>query len=120
MTYDRNRLANLRWRIPAIPDLDQVIVRRNASSRVPTLTTGALVCSGHWRDHGAVAGDEELVGKDAGASYGIDLEDLRRVRAVVAGTPSYLAEYLQANIDPAPSASSAGPRSTASTSTASN
>jgi hypothetical protein len=38
--------ANLTWKIPAIPDFDQVIVRRNNNSQVPTLTTGTLVYSG--------------------------------------------------------------------------
>ncbi|MEI8409744.1 MULTISPECIES: S8 family serine peptidase [unclassified Kribbella] len=38
--------ANLAWTIPATPDLDQVIVRRNAGSTVPTLTTGTLVYAG--------------------------------------------------------------------------
>jgi serine protease len=38
--------ANLSWQIPAIPDFDQVIVRRNSGSTVPTLTTGTLVYSG--------------------------------------------------------------------------
>lgn len=38
--------ANLSWKIPAMSDLDQVIVRRNAGSTVPTLTTGTLVYAG--------------------------------------------------------------------------
>ncbi|MFG1911110.1 S8 family serine peptidase [Kribbella sp. NPDC048928] len=38
--------ANLAWKLAPTPDLDQVIVRRNSSSRVPTLTTGTLVYSG--------------------------------------------------------------------------
>jgi serine protease len=38
--------ANLSWRLPAMSDLDQVIVRRNAGSTVPTLTTGTLVHAG--------------------------------------------------------------------------
>ncbi|MEU4392806.1 S8 family serine peptidase [Kribbella sp. NPDC023855] len=38
--------ANLSWKIPAISDLDQVIVRRNPNSTVPTLTTGSLVYAG--------------------------------------------------------------------------
>ncbi len=38
--------ANLSWQIPAMPDFDQVIVRRNSGSTVPTLTTGTLVYSG--------------------------------------------------------------------------
>jgi serine protease len=39
--------ANLAWKFPTpISDLDQVIVRRNASSQVPTLTTGTLVYAG--------------------------------------------------------------------------
>ncbi len=38
--------ANLTWKIPPITDLDQVIVRRNATSKAPTLTTGTLVYSG--------------------------------------------------------------------------
>ncbi|NIK62300.1 S8 family serine peptidase [Kribbella shirazensis] len=38
--------ANLSWQVPALPDLDQVIVRRNAGSQVPTLTTGTLVYAG--------------------------------------------------------------------------
>jgi len=38
--------ANLSWKIPAMTDLDQVIVRRNAGSTVPTLTTGTLVYAG--------------------------------------------------------------------------
>jgi len=38
--------ANLVWKIPAMSDLDQVIVRRNAGSTVPTLTTGTLVYAG--------------------------------------------------------------------------
>ncbi|WP_433158980.1 S8 family serine peptidase [Kribbella sp. CA-247076] len=38
--------ANLAWKTGAMSDLDQVIVRRNASSHVPTLTTGTLVYAG--------------------------------------------------------------------------
>ncbi|MEU4290928.1 S8 family serine peptidase [Kribbella sp. NPDC026596] len=38
--------ANLTWTIPALPDFDQVIVRRNTGSQVPTLTTGTLVYAG--------------------------------------------------------------------------
>ncbi|MEU4395903.1 S8 family serine peptidase [Kribbella sp. NPDC023855] len=38
--------ANLSWQVPALPDFDQVIVRRNPNSQVPTLTTGTLVYSG--------------------------------------------------------------------------
>jgi serine protease len=38
--------ANLSWKVPATTDLDQVIVRRNAGSTVPTLTTGTLVFAG--------------------------------------------------------------------------
>jgi hypothetical protein len=38
--------ANLSWKIPAMTDLDQVIVRRNSGSTVPTLTTGTLVYAG--------------------------------------------------------------------------
>ncbi|MET9314801.1 S8 family serine peptidase [Kribbella sp. NPDC003505] len=38
--------ANLTWQIPALPDLDEVVVRRNAGSQVPTLTTGTLVYAG--------------------------------------------------------------------------
>ncbi|WP_433007843.1 S8 family serine peptidase [Kribbella sp. CA-294648] len=38
--------ANLSWKVPAMADLDQVIVRRNAGSQVPTLTSGTLVYAG--------------------------------------------------------------------------
>ncbi|GAB2649859.1 S8 family serine peptidase [Kribbella swartbergensis] len=38
--------ATLSWKIPAMSDLDQVIVRRNSGSTAPTLTTGTLVYSG--------------------------------------------------------------------------
>jgi hypothetical protein len=38
--------ANLTWKIPAMSDLDQVIVRRNSGSTAPTLTTGTLVSAG--------------------------------------------------------------------------
>ncbi|WP_233711946.1 Ig-like domain-containing protein [Kribbella turkmenica] len=38
--------ANLAWKLGPMSDLDQVIVRRNANSRVPTLTTGTLVYAG--------------------------------------------------------------------------
>ncbi|TDW70679.1 Ig-like domain-containing protein [Kribbella pratensis] len=38
--------ANLSWTIPATPDLDQVIVRRNVGSKAPTPTTGTLVYAG--------------------------------------------------------------------------
>ncbi|MEV4262498.1 S8 family serine peptidase [Kribbella sp. NPDC049584] len=38
--------ANLAWTVPAMPDLDQVIVRRNAGSHVPAMTTGTLVYAG--------------------------------------------------------------------------
>jgi serine protease len=38
--------ADLSWKIPAISDLDQVIVRRNVGSKAPTLTTGTLVYAG--------------------------------------------------------------------------
>ncbi|WP_238176040.1 S8 family serine peptidase [Kribbella albertanoniae] len=38
--------ANLGWKIPALGDLDQIIVRRNAGGRYPTPTTGTLVYSG--------------------------------------------------------------------------
>jgi hypothetical protein len=38
--------ASLSWRIPAMTDLDQVIVRRNVGTTVPTPTTGTLVYAG--------------------------------------------------------------------------
>ncbi|NUS00563.1 MAG: S8 family serine peptidase [Kribbellaceae bacterium] len=38
--------ANLAWKLAPTPDLDQVIVRRNAGSKAPTLTTGTLVYAG--------------------------------------------------------------------------
>ncbi|MFC9691249.1 S8 family serine peptidase [Kribbella sp. NPDC056951] len=38
--------ANLSWKIPALGDLDQIIVRRNAGGKYPTPTTGTLVYSG--------------------------------------------------------------------------
>ncbi|TCM44450.1 S8 family serine peptidase [Kribbella sp. VKM Ac-2568] len=38
--------ATLSWKIPAIPDFDQVIVRRNVGSKPPTSTTGTLVYAG--------------------------------------------------------------------------
>jgi subtilisin family serine protease len=38
--------ANLAWTIPATPDLDQVIIRKNAGGVAPTLSTGTLVYSG--------------------------------------------------------------------------
>ncbi|GAA1670644.1 hypothetical protein GCM10009745_11540 [Kribbella yunnanensis] len=38
--------ANLGWKIPALGDLDQIIVRRNAGGKYPTPTTGTLVYSG--------------------------------------------------------------------------
>lgn len=38
--------ANLSWKIAPMSDLDQVIVRRNPSSVVPTLTTGSLAYAG--------------------------------------------------------------------------
>ena len=38
--------ANLSWKVPAMSDLDQVIVRRNPNSTVPALTTGSLVYAG--------------------------------------------------------------------------
>ncbi|TDW21642.1 S8 family serine peptidase [Kribbella kalugense] len=38
--------ANLTWKIPPTPDLDQVMVRRNSTSQAPTPTTGTLVYSG--------------------------------------------------------------------------
>ncbi|HWD78309.1 MAG TPA: Ig-like domain-containing protein, partial [Kribbella sp.] len=38
--------ANLSWTVPAMPDLDQIIVRRNSGSQIPSLTTGTLVYSG--------------------------------------------------------------------------
>ncbi|WP_329476265.1 S8 family serine peptidase [Kribbella sp. NBC_01484] len=38
--------ANLSWKVPATPDLDQVILRRNAGSKAPTITTGVLVYAG--------------------------------------------------------------------------
>ena len=38
--------ANLSWKVPALSDLDQVIVRRNVGSKAPTLTTGTLVYAG--------------------------------------------------------------------------
>ncbi|WP_329000564.1 S8 family serine peptidase [Kribbella sp. NBC_00709] len=38
--------ANLAWKVPPTGDLDQVIVRRNPSSKPPTLTTGTLVYTG--------------------------------------------------------------------------
>jgi hypothetical protein len=38
--------ANLSWKVPATTDIDQVIVRRNAGSKVPTVTTGTLVYAG--------------------------------------------------------------------------
>jgi serine protease len=38
--------ANLSWTIPAMGDLDQVIVRRNVGSKAPTISTGTLVYAG--------------------------------------------------------------------------
>ncbi len=38
--------ANLSWKVPATTDFDQVIVRRNAGSKAPTITTGTLVYAG--------------------------------------------------------------------------
>ncbi len=38
--------ANLSWKIPALGDLDQIIVRRNAGGKYPTPTTGVVVYSG--------------------------------------------------------------------------
>jgi subtilisin family serine protease len=38
--------ANLSWKVPTTTDIDQVIVRRNAGSKVPTMTTGTLVYAG--------------------------------------------------------------------------
>ncbi|MFB6721268.1 S8 family serine peptidase [Kribbella sp. NPDC056345] len=38
--------ANLGWKIPALGDLDQIIVRRNTGGKYPTPTTGTLVYSG--------------------------------------------------------------------------
>lgn len=38
--------ANLTWTVPALPDLDQVIVRRNPGTQVPTMSTGTLVYAG--------------------------------------------------------------------------
>ncbi|MEV4266736.1 S8 family serine peptidase [Kribbella sp. NPDC049584] len=38
--------ANLTWTIPPTPDLDQVIVRRIAGGKAPSLTTGTLVYAG--------------------------------------------------------------------------
>ncbi|MEU8224677.1 S8 family serine peptidase [Kribbella sp. NPDC048915] len=38
--------ASVSWKVPALPDLDQVIVRRNSGSTAPTLTTGTQVYAG--------------------------------------------------------------------------
>jgi hypothetical protein len=38
--------AQLSWKLPAIGDLDQVIVRRNPTSKVPTISTGTSVYAG--------------------------------------------------------------------------
>ncbi|TKK77026.1 hypothetical protein FDA38_29940 [Kribbella jiaozuonensis] len=38
--------ANLSWKVPPTGDLDQVIVRRNPTSKPPTSTTGTLVYAG--------------------------------------------------------------------------
>nr|WP_275402665.1 S8 family serine peptidase [Streptomyces sp. SID13031] len=38
--------ANVAWTIPAIPDLDQVIIRKNVGGKAPALNTGTLVYSG--------------------------------------------------------------------------
>ncbi|MEU4291363.1 S8 family serine peptidase [Kribbella sp. NPDC026596] len=38
--------ANLSWKVPATTDIDQVIVRRNAGSKVPTISTAVLVYAG--------------------------------------------------------------------------
>ena len=38
--------ANLSWKLPPTPDLDQVIVRRNVGSKAPTISTGTLVYAG--------------------------------------------------------------------------
>ncbi len=40
------KAANVAWTIPALPDLDQVIVRMNVGGKAPTLTTGTLVYAG--------------------------------------------------------------------------
>ncbi|HWD81219.1 MAG TPA: LLM class flavin-dependent oxidoreductase [Kribbella sp.] len=42
---------------------------------------------------------EERLRRYARASYGMDLEDLRRIQAVVAGPRSYVTEYLQQYVD---------------------
>ncbi|MGZ0151800.1 S8 family serine peptidase [Kribbella sp. WER1] len=38
--------ADLAWKLPPTPDLDQVIVRRNVGSTAPTISTGTLVYAG--------------------------------------------------------------------------
>ncbi|MFK4084572.1 S8 family serine peptidase [Kribbella sp. NPDC020789] len=38
--------ASLSWKIPALGDLDQIIVRRNVGGKYPTPTTGVVVYSG--------------------------------------------------------------------------
>jgi serine protease len=40
------KAANVAWKIPATPDLDQVIVRMNVGGKAPTLSTGTLVYAG--------------------------------------------------------------------------
>ncbi|MEU4395440.1 S8 family serine peptidase [Kribbella sp. NPDC023855] len=40
------KAATVSWTIPALPDLDQVIIRQNVGGRAPTLTTGTLVYAG--------------------------------------------------------------------------
>ncbi|TDD60395.1 hypothetical protein E1263_11235 [Kribbella antibiotica] len=54
--------ANLSWKIPALGDLDQIIVRRFNGTSVPTLTSGTLVYSG-------TASSFQNVGLPQGVTY---------------------------------------------------
>ncbi|MFI5733478.1 S8 family serine peptidase [Kribbella sp. NPDC051587] len=54
--------ANLSWKIPALGDLDQIIVRRFNGTSVPTLTSGTLVYSG-------TASSFQNVGLPAGTTF---------------------------------------------------
>ncbi|NOL45455.1 S8 family serine peptidase [Kribbella sandramycini] len=54
--------ANLGWKIPALADLDQIVVRRNTGGKYPTPTTGTVVYSG-------TASSFQNVGLPQGATY---------------------------------------------------
>ncbi|MGZ0147766.1 S8 family serine peptidase [Kribbella sp. WER1] len=89
--------ANLTWKVPALPDLDQIVVRRNSGSKAPTPTTGTLVYSGTaaaYKNTGLAQGVTYTYGawaKDRGGKYSpIAVSQLLGMRTAISTTAASL------------------------------